>query len=522
MSSNNCDIDINTCKKSKKLKKKDIEDLAIKCNVDPNEYKNRDDLCEAIVKKNNPDFEEESKCNKITFENCLVADLRKIAKDEGYTGYTSLKKKELIQFIKDERLKKGAKEKGAESEEKEEKPKKDKSKKEQYTSEKLKKIIISAVRSFGKYSTIIENNISRSDILKYIEKNNNITKEILKKVDYKEIINEELIKMQTEEETKSSEESSDESDDEPIIKKPSKRVSPISEKPIFPKVTPQVPKVAPPIPPRRSVVPPVPSIRQPPPVPPRRSRRESPRAAPSPMKPSSFIYPTGDVEDVISSITKSNFVPTTNVYKPLSCNPVNDEYCEEGFSCDVTDLPGKCIANENVKNLQKMTYKGHKIVGTRDAILNLNKILNNIGKGVGEYKNQDFLSDRYFIGAKVRVIKTNKIGKIIDVLNDDNKILIEFFEGTPPKLYTEDQIYVLEEGEDIEEMEEEVEEEEVGDEEEEVEEEEEEVGEEDEEKEKINFKDVKDFLRNIDEIPDDKLKNLNIVNNQILKCLGLL
>ena len=493
-------------------------------------------MCDAIVKKNNPDFEEESKCNKITFENCLVADLRKIAKDEGYTGYTALKKKELIQFIKDERLKKGAKEKGAKSEEKEEKPKKEKSKKEQYTSEKLKKIIISAVRSFGKYSTIIENNISRSDILKYIETNNNITKEILKKVDYKEIINEELLKMQTEEETKSSEESSDESDDEPIIKKPSKRVSPISEKPISPKVSPPpvpprrsvappVPSrsvapppvpprrsvAPPPIPPRRSVAPPVPSRRQPPPIP---SRKMS-RAAPSPMKPSSVIYPTGDVEDVISSITKSNFVPTTNVYKPLSCNPVNDEYCEEGFSCDVTDLPGKCIANENVKNLQKMTYKGHKIVGTRDAILNLNKILNNIGKGVGEYKNQDFLSDRYFIGAKIRVIKTNKIGKIIDVLNDDNKILIEFFEGTPPKLYTEDQIYVLEEGEDIEEMEEEVEEEEGED-------EEEEVGDEEEGEEKINFKDVKDFLRNIDEIPDDKLKNLNIVNNQILKCLGLL
>ena len=69
MSSNNCDIDINICKKSKKLKKADIEKIAINCGVNPKEFKNRDELCEAIAKKNDPDFVEESKCNKITFEN---------------------------------------------------------------------------------------------------------------------------------------------------------------------------------------------------------------------------------------------------------------------------------------------------------------------------------------------------------------------------------------------------------------------------------------------------------------------
>ena len=227
------------------------------------------------------------------------------------------------------------------------------------------------------------------------------------------------------------------------------------------------------------------------------------------MKPSSIIYPTGDVEDVISSITKSKFVPTSNIYKPLECNPVNNEYCEEGFLCDVTSLPGKCVENKDVKDLEKMIYNGHTVVGTRDAIFNLNKILRDLGKGEGEYKYEKVLSDEYFIGTKVRVLRTNKIGKIINVLDKDNKILVEFFDGTTPKLYTEDQIYVLKEGEDIEEMEEE------------VEEEEEEEGEEEGE-EKIDFKYVKDFLRNIDEIPDDKLKKLNIVNNQILKCLGLL
>ena len=55
MSINNCDIDLNTCEKSKKFKRSDIDEIARKCGINPNEYKSRKTLCEAIVAKNKGD-----------------------------------------------------------------------------------------------------------------------------------------------------------------------------------------------------------------------------------------------------------------------------------------------------------------------------------------------------------------------------------------------------------------------------------------------------------------------------------
>jgi len=56
MSINICDIDFKTCEKSKKYKRSDIDEIARKCGINPNEYKSRKTLCEAIVAKNNGDI----------------------------------------------------------------------------------------------------------------------------------------------------------------------------------------------------------------------------------------------------------------------------------------------------------------------------------------------------------------------------------------------------------------------------------------------------------------------------------
>ena len=158
--------------------------------------------------------------------------------------------------------------------------------------------------------------------------------------------------------------------------------------------------------------------------------------------------------------------------------------------------------------MDKMVYNDHNIIGTKNALSNFKKILEKLGKGAGEHKQGDLLSDKYNIGDKVQILSTKKFGKIKKIENNKNKLYIEFDDRIALQSYSADKIKVISEDDDISDVEEDVEEEE--------------EEEEDEEEPKINFKNVSSFLRNINEIPEDELRDLKIANDQILKCLGLL
>ena len=98
----NCNINENECKKSKKYKRTDINDLALKCGIEnPKKFKSRNDLCDAILGKETSAKKSgiSPNCDKKTLQNCFLSDLRLIAKEENIKNYSNLKKDELVEFI---------------------------------------------------------------------------------------------------------------------------------------------------------------------------------------------------------------------------------------------------------------------------------------------------------------------------------------------------------------------------------------------------------------------------------------
>jgi hypothetical protein len=107
---NDCDIEQNTCEKSKKYNRENINEIAIKCGIEnPKKFKNRKELCMAILEKRGIKTVEAPQkvqgvspnCDKKTLEKCLLRDLQKIAKDENIKNYSGKKKDELIEYIKE-------------------------------------------------------------------------------------------------------------------------------------------------------------------------------------------------------------------------------------------------------------------------------------------------------------------------------------------------------------------------------------------------------------------------------------
>jgi hypothetical protein len=121
INSEDCNIKQNICEKSKKYNRSDIDDIAKKCGINPDEYKNRKLLCMAILEKRGETHVEiepkgdkiSPKCNKKSLQDCQLKDLQKIAKEENIKNYSKTKKDELIKDIQKNR-------KGGKQEEEEE------------------------------------------------------------------------------------------------------------------------------------------------------------------------------------------------------------------------------------------------------------------------------------------------------------------------------------------------------------------------------------------------------------------
>jgi hypothetical protein len=543
MATNNCNIDLHECKKSKKLKREDINRIAESCGLNPKEYNSRDTLCEAIDRQNNPDKSVDTipsvtkKCNKKTLDGCSKADLCAIAKEEGYTKYTSLSKDDLKDFIKRKRKEKMGDDDSDDSDDS------DKSDAKQIL--EIKKIITKIFRSL----TIKDfDTVTKKQLFSLIEKeNSSYTKEQIKKLipDINDFIVDEMEKIKAEK-TKKDTDSDSDSDDEPIILK-----KPLSKK----MLEPAVPAIqeAPPISTRTPAL--VPVRRQPPPI----STKKEPPTISTRREPTvkRLSFPKGeDIDDTIKTIKKS-YTPKPTIYSPPdTCNPEEDQFCDDDFFCDITTKPGKCVKKYDKlpKDFEKIIFNGKVVIGTRNAINNLRSIRQKMGKPEGEeYKQRYLLSDKYNVGNKIRVIYTGLVGVVKRINDSDEKVIVEFPDKTS-KSFDESEITLLmdddfipdidiieeeeddddkplipkeeeEEDEDDEPLIPKEEEEEDEDDEPLIPEEEEEEEEDDEPLivgDKINFADVDKFLSKIDSIPEDDLKDLNIANNQILKCLGLL
>ena len=240
---------------------------------------------------------------------------------------------------------------------------------------------------------------------------------------------------------------------------------------------------------------------------------------------------------------------------PSQCNPLNDEYCDDNYYCDIDKKT--CVSKDNdiPSNYSTIEINGHSIIGTIDTIEKLNQELRSINlpnipfeepepslvepsfvepsfvespsilkqedidiiEDV-EYSAQPSISTIYKINDIVLIkegIYKNSYGRInyIDDLNGELGIIPigqDNIDNLEKYYYFREDIseplidYIIEEEEEKEEDEEE------------------------EEKplpkkatrEKKKF--TEDLLNQIQDLPDDELENIDIASNTTLKCLGLL
>ena len=172
-----CNISEKECKKSKKYKRDDINEIAEACGIkDPIKIKSRDKLCDLIIAKKQgktivPDSPKRAKapnkgieCNKETLENCTILQLKTICSAEGIEKCNK-NKDDLIKYIL--KIRKNRKQLEEEDSEEEDDDKKI-----------TKQLILKLLKSLGSYNDISTTYLTFGDIRKKI-------KELLEKQNYK-------------------------------------------------------------------------------------------------------------------------------------------------------------------------------------------------------------------------------------------------------------------------------------------------------------------------------------------------
>ena len=205
--------------------------------------------------------------------------------------------------------------------------------------------------------------------------------------------------------------------------------------------------------------------------------------------------------------------------------------------CDMTDpTNGKCVTEDRIDSLkydwEEFKQNGKRIVGTPDTVNMLKRQLTPIyseGKEIEEEISYEYKKGDYVIINKG--MYKGKYGQIENLNIPKKQITVFVFDENMSVLFKEKDIEKIEEEEYFEKLakelskaeSEEEEEEEEGEEEEELdEEEEEEIIEDTLPTEKINFENIENKLKSIQDSEDKDLNKIDIVNDQILKCLGLI
>ena len=663
-----CNISEKECKKSKKYKRDDINDIAEACGIkDPVKVKSRDKLCDLIISKRegkNPTPPESPKrakapkkgkeCNKQTLENCTVLQLKKICSDEGIEKCAKNKDDLIKHILKFRKNKKGEEEE--EEEEEEGEPVK----------KITKQVILKLLRSLGTYSDIANNYPTMGDLkkkLKELLEKNNYTINDDNKDDVKKWRKECLDILQNEEAEETDEDEEPMKPPTPKKKKDSKKKkggdcdeenlenckiaelieickknaitgyskykaegkssltefikkqlktskqeeeeeeeeeiptpppTPPREKTPPPPTPPRekTPPPTPPTPPRKKTPPPpIPPRKKTPPIPPRKQVVPPPPIPPRKQVPPPIIIPepilskniniidnlllsqaekpfTFETETVAETITEPETIE--NIFKrdedidvllsdlqiPSQCNPINNEYCDDNYNCDIETKT--CISKDIdiPLNYSTIEINGHSIIGTADTIEKLNQELRSINlpfeeseyipvsqpsfvepsfaepPSILKQEDIDIIEDVEYVEQvpistiyKINDIVLIKEGKYenlygrinyIDDFNGELGIVPigENMDNLEKYYYFREEIseplkdYMIEEEEEVEERKKE------------------EEGEEEKplpkkpSREKKKF--TEDLLNQIQDIPDDELENIDIASDATLKCLGLL
>jgi hypothetical protein len=289
-------------------------------------------------------------------------------------------------------------------------------------------------------------------------------------------------------------------------------------------------------------------------------------------------FPKGDIEDVLDKLQKS-----PEKYK--ECNPYEEKFCENGNYCDITTTPGKCISKDIAEKseMKKINYKGYNIIGDQISIdklyefgvplidVDVTPIKAQSPKYIPKIEDTIDFTEIYKKGDKIQILKTKEYGEILDIFtkpDGKNDILVRILPEGTEKIFNYDEIssvdYIEEDEElpvekeiieDLEEKEserlrkieaernerdrkirEEMEEiernrkEKLRKEEEErikkekIEEErmkKEKIEEERMKKDKIRYENIDTLLSEISKRSIEDIDDIDIVNNQVLKCLGL-
>lgn len=568
----NCNISLKDCNNTHKYKRADINRLAAECGLNPDEFKSRVKLCDAIITKRGGAAEIPApkvvQKKKVVYsdledkplEDYLLKELKEIAKKEGYVRYSNLKKAELIELIREQRQLKGvagkipAEErpiipeiirapKKAQIQAQVESDDDDvpivpiKKRKPKITKKNIKNKIYEIINSIGTFKEIENRFPTFGSIKNYIRpliiEQFSITKEDFDtKYDGKELIKEVINEIREKYEEKESDD-----DDEEIImvKKVPKprspeRIIPLSPKKIVlpprdfsleegPEEIP-LPEGEPPSeeeiplpegePPVESIFSIRPSSIKPSSI--KTPIKESRFPNPTPFEdeiplppeepPSETKFPRGDIEDILVELQETE-----------TCNPSNNEYCQGNLVCDVTTKPGKCITPEKAKsmNLIELKYNGRVIVGTQKAISLLKDTLNKDIVAQPIFEEEEVV-DMYNIGNTVKVNSGPLEGSYVRIERID-KEKDEVSVRTPEGLLT-----VL----SVNSISKPISEREYINIEEPVPFEEEIVIKSPPRAPRVKYENIDSLLKEIENIPDEDLSNINIANNQILKCLGLI
>ena len=558
----NCNISLKDCKNTHKYKRADIDKLALECDLDPKEYKSRVLLCDAIITKRGGAAEipvpKVVQKKKVVYsdledkplEDYLLKELKEIAKKEGYVRYSNLKKAELIELIREQRGLKGVVGKIPAEErpiipEIIRAPKKAKfqvqvesddddvpivpikKRKPKITKKNIKNKIYELINSIGTFKEIENRFPTFGSIKNYIRpliiEQFSITKEDFDtKYEGKELIKEVINEIREKYEEK---EESDDDEDIIVIKKVPKPKSPERVIPLPPRdfsleegpeeipLPEEPPSEEIPLPEGEPHVESIFSIR-PSSIKPslfKTPTKESRFPLPTPFEeeiplpteepPSETKFPRGDIEDILVELQETE-----------TCNPSNNEYCQGNLVCDVTTKPGKCITPEKAKsmNLIELKYNGRIIVGTQKAISLLKDTLNKDIVAQPIFEEEEI--DVYNIGNTIKVnsgplkdsyVRIEKIDKEKDevYVRTPEGLLTVLKVNTISKPISEREYINIEEPVPFEE---------------------EIVIKSPPRAPRVKYENIDSLLKEIENIPDEDLSNINIANNQILKCLGLI
>jgi len=116
------------------------------------------------------------------------------------------------------------------------------------------------------------------------------------------------------------------------------------------------------------------------------SPRASPRASREDYKLELINKKLTELNNLLKQTTIKSNKPTkkADIIEYLSalesndvCDPENNQFCEDGLSCDVANKPGLCIADSvaESRNLEQFMYNNKKLVGNTTAINVLKKKL---------------------------------------------------------------------------------------------------------------------------------------------------